>query len=246
MMHSESRSVLLTEFQEGSKETEILMELEEFLFSLKSQQQNYFKLLLLPNRENTNTANSSECCHTKYIHLYSTSSTTVPFKRVAAKNRRESGKSNAPCPPEWQNGTFMMSPRLFPEMDGLSWNTNWLIHRLTECAAAIPCSAVLSLDEAFSQTCWRGWLMSVATADTIHICLCMCDQDTCPVGRLDYIVDHEWHTVPGASWSSMVATRIWTSLWQWWPYDHVVTVAVTNHTFTANLFDHNTVTIIIM
>lgn len=68
------------------------MELEEFLFSLQSQQQNYFKLLLLPNRENTNTANGSECCHAKYIHLYSTSSTTVPVKRVAAKNGRESEK----------------------------------------------------------------------------------------------------------------------------------------------------------
>lgn len=31
-----------------------------------------------------------------------------------------------------------MSPRLFPEMDGLSCNTNWLIHRLGECAAAVP------------------------------------------------------------------------------------------------------------
>lgn len=92
MMRSESRSVLLTEFQEGSEETEILMELEEFLFSLQSQQQNYFKLLLLPNRENTNTANGSECRHAKYIHLYSTSSTTVPVKRVAAKNGRESEK----------------------------------------------------------------------------------------------------------------------------------------------------------
>lgn len=92
MMRSESRSVLLTEFQEGSEETEILMELEEFLFSPKSQQQNYFKLLLLPNRENTNTANSSECCHAKYIHLYSTSSTTVPVKRVAAKSGREPEK----------------------------------------------------------------------------------------------------------------------------------------------------------
>lgn len=92
MMRSESRSVLLTEFQEGSEETEILMELEEFLFSPKSQQQNYFKLLLLPNRENTNTVNSSECCHAKYIHLCSTSSTTIPVKKMVAKKGRESEK----------------------------------------------------------------------------------------------------------------------------------------------------------
>lgn len=53
MMCSESRSVLLAEFHQGSEETEIVMELEEFLLSPESQQQRYFKLLVLQNSEST-------------------------------------------------------------------------------------------------------------------------------------------------------------------------------------------------
>lgn len=68
-------------------------------------------------------------------HTYLLSIQPPPFPPVQWKG--DGRKSNAPWPLERRNGTFMMSPRLFPGMDGLGWNTNWLIHRLAECAAAV-------------------------------------------------------------------------------------------------------------
>lgn len=56
------------------------------------------------------------------------------WRHSGAKKKK---KSNALWPLEQQNGTFMMSPRFFPEIDGLSRNADWLIRRLAECAAVV-------------------------------------------------------------------------------------------------------------
>lgn len=115
----------------------------------------------------------------------------VPLNPLLLSEKSEK-ESSTPWPLEWQTGTFMMSPRLFPEMDGLSWNSDWLIHRLTECAAAIPLlSCSFPPDGALGQTCWRrGWLMRGATADTACGCVCACTQIVCShlVGGLDCII----------------------------------------------------------
>lgn len=74
--------------------------------------------------------NISKRCHSgtfEWIQISVTGDTAEPKKK----------KSNALWPLEQQNGTFMMSPRFFPEIDGLSRNADWLIRRLAECAAVV-------------------------------------------------------------------------------------------------------------
>lgn len=61
----------------------------------------------------------------------------APQRHSGYWKRKKTKKSNALRPLEQQNGTFMMSLRFLPENDGLSRNTDWLNHRLVECAAAV-------------------------------------------------------------------------------------------------------------
>lgn len=182
-MRPEFRSVLLAEFYEGSEVTgRQWWSWKNSFFALNHSSKKYFKLLLFQKKKNNTTKHFTmlpRCTHLSVFHLIHSCSHDKSGTR-----ERESGKkkrSNAPWPLEWQNGTFMMSPRLFPEMDGLSWNTNWLIHRLTECAAAV---ALLScsfpgqnIQPDMLERMTNEWsYCRHRSCLSVHVC---CDQDAC-------------------------------------------------------------------
>lgn len=108
-----------------------------------------------------------------------------------------------------------MSPRLFPEMDGLSWNADWLIHRVAECAAAIPL-----LSCSFPRQNIQTDTLERMTNEWGHCryCLCLsaymrCVQDACLrlVDRVDYIIQ-AWTTYNlSLKWSSVVVQQIGNS-----------------------------------
>lgn len=132
MTRSVSRSALLTKFQNVSEETETVVGLEGLCKSLSHSEWGWKYKSVLRDRDKNKQTNISNQCHNENVCVAS----RVPWWEL---QQRQSGvkKSNALWPLEWQNGTFMMSPRLFSGIDGLSRNADWLVHRLTECAAAV-------------------------------------------------------------------------------------------------------------
>lgn len=132
MTRSVSRSALLTKFQNVSDETETVVGLEGLCCESLSHSDRGWKLVGWFCGTGIKQTNISNWCHNESVCVAS----RVPWWEL---QQRQSGvkKSNALWPLEWQNGTFMMSPRLFWEIDGLSRNADWLVHRLTECAAAV-------------------------------------------------------------------------------------------------------------
>lgn len=129
MPRSVSRSALLTKFLNVSEEMETVVGFEGLSVSRESLS-HWMGWCRIGIKTNKHT-NISNRCHTESIRVDSR------FPWLELQHRQSLKKSNTVWPLEWQNSTFMMSPRLFPEIDGLSRNIDWLIHRLTECAPAV-------------------------------------------------------------------------------------------------------------
>lgn len=85
-----------------------------------------------------------------------------------------------------------MSPRLFPEMDGASRNTDWLIHRLTECAAAVTllsCSFPgQNIQPDTLERMTNEW-GCCRHCSRLSACVCVCAATGVPVDRLGYFYE---------------------------------------------------------
>lgn len=136
MTHPEFRSVLLAEFYKGSNES------EQLWWSWKNS-------LLAMNHSSKNVWIYVDSKHQQTLHNVATPSTLIyisfsllVFPRCEWEPGQKKKKqcSLASRMIEWHFYDVSQIIRWdgWAELDGLSWNTNWLIHRMVECAVAVP------------------------------------------------------------------------------------------------------------
>lgn len=153
------------------------MGLEELLFSFEPQWQKIFQAAVVTKEpKHKQTPQNAATLNTLI---------SIPFNPplflwwVALEGKKEGQEKKEQCSlasgvTEWH---FYDVSQIIP-WDGWAEPDNQLINPSTDgmCCGHPPAQLFPPRSQHSARPCWRGWLMREAPADTIHVCLCMCDQ----------------------------------------------------------------------